>query len=170
MPSKANRPCKDQRCTAYALPGESYCKKHLVKRGRSYQAKAWHRKYCTSGWTAARNAYLQRHPLCVECQSRGRLVAATVVDHIIPHRGDTKLFWDQGNWQTLCASCHSRKTAREDGGFGNQTRASSVTGPDAPDRGRGIKSLEPLRSDRAEGNAGAVGIFEGVGLGGQEQG
>ncbi|WP_186318376.1 HNH endonuclease, partial [Bacillus pumilus] len=23
------------------------------------------------------------------------------------------------NWQPLCASCHNRKTAKEDGGFGN---------------------------------------------------
>jgi 5-methylcytosine-specific restriction protein A len=29
------------------------------------------------------------------------------------------LFWDQSNWQPLCHTCHSKKTAREDGGFGN---------------------------------------------------
>ena len=23
---------------------------------------------------------------------------AEVVDHIVPHRGDGKLFWDEGNW------------------------------------------------------------------------
>jgi len=44
---------------------------------------------------------------------------AVVVDHIIPHRGDLALFWDEkNNWQALCHRCHSRKTAREDGGFG----------------------------------------------------
>ncbi|WP_144469068.1 HNH endonuclease signature motif containing protein, partial [Bacillus pumilus] len=36
-----------------------------------------------------------------------------------PHKGDKKLFWDSSNWQPLCASCHNRKTAKEDGGFGN---------------------------------------------------
>ncbi|WP_330164070.1 HNH endonuclease [Paenibacillus campinasensis] len=49
----------------------------------------------------------------------GRLVASTVVDHIIPHKGDPKLFWDKNNWQALCKKCHDTKTAREDGGFGN---------------------------------------------------
>ncbi|WP_328203649.1 hypothetical protein [Brevibacillus nitrificans] len=49
----------------------------------------------------------------------GNVGAATVVDHIIPHKGDKELFWDQKNWQGLCDSHHSRKTAKEDGGFGN---------------------------------------------------
>jgi 5-methylcytosine-specific restriction protein A len=47
------------------------------------------------------------------------LVKATDVDHIIPHRGNQKLMWDQSNWQALCHACHSRKTASEDRGFGN---------------------------------------------------
>ena len=57
---------------------------------------------------------LHRHPLCVECQRNGRYIAATVVDHIQPHRGDTKLFWDESNWQPLCKACHDRKTGLED--------------------------------------------------------
>ncbi|WP_085981300.1 MULTISPECIES: HNH endonuclease signature motif containing protein [unclassified Paenibacillus] len=48
---------------------------------------------------------------------KGKLEPATVVDHITPHKGDMGLFWDQGNWQPLCATCHSIKTAKEDGGF-----------------------------------------------------
>lgn len=39
---------------------------------------------------------------------------ATVVDHIIPHRGDQKLFWDRGNWQPLCEHHHNVKTMTED--------------------------------------------------------
>jgi 5-methylcytosine-specific restriction protein A len=30
-----------------------------------------------------------------------------------------KLFWDGANHQALCKPCHSTKTAREDGAFGN---------------------------------------------------
>jgi len=44
------------------------------------------------------------------------LVLATVVDHISPHKGDSDLFWDRANWQSLCESCHNRKTASEDMG------------------------------------------------------
>ncbi len=64
--------------------------------------------------------YLAKHPLCQSCMLQGKWIAATVVDHIKPHKGDKKLFWDSSNWQPLCASCHSRKTAKEDGWFGNE--------------------------------------------------
>ena len=57
-------------------------------------------------------AFLQRNPLCNECMKHGRLTPATVVDHVIPHRGDQKLFWDEANWQALCKSCHDRKTVK----------------------------------------------------------
>lgn len=39
---------------------------------------------------------------------------AEVVDHIVPHRGDEKLFWDESNWQALCKRCHDSKTMTED--------------------------------------------------------
>lgn len=63
-----------------------------------------------SRWRKARKLFLERNPLCVECRKEGRLTPATVVDHVIPHRGDQKLFWDEGNWQPLCKEHHDRKT------------------------------------------------------------
>ena len=69
-------------------------------------------------WLKAAKAFLIAHPLCAECERQGKVTPATEVDHIVPHKGDKKLFWDQNNWQSLCHECHSRKTAREDGGFG----------------------------------------------------
>ena len=50
----------------------------------------------------------------MECEKRGKLTPATVVDHIVPHRGDRKLFWDEKNWQPLCKRCHDTKTLTED--------------------------------------------------------
>ncbi len=41
-------------------------------------------------------------------------VKATDVDHIVPYRGNMKVFWDRSNWQALCHRRHSRKTRRED--------------------------------------------------------
>ena len=73
-------------------------------------------------WQVARLEFLRAHPLCVLCEAAGLLTAATVVDHITPHKGNYDLFWDQRNWQPLCRTCHNRKTATEDGGFG-RTRA-----------------------------------------------
>lgn len=68
-------------------------------------------------WQKARKVFLAEHPLCVYCQRLGRLSAATVVDHIKPHKGDLVLFWDPLNWQSLCKVCHdSAKRAEELGG------------------------------------------------------
>ena len=64
-------------------------------------------------WRKNRKHFLADHPLCVECLKIDRTVAANVVDHIIPHRGDKKLFNDQTNWQALCETCHNRKSASE---------------------------------------------------------
>lgn len=75
-----------------------------------------------SKWRKARKYFLQDNPLCVHCEKEGRVVPATDVDHIIPHKGDMNLFWDQSNWQSLCKECHSRKTVKEDGGFGNKQK------------------------------------------------
>jgi 5-methylcytosine-specific restriction protein A len=41
------------------------------------------------------------------------LTEATIIDHIIPHRGDKRLFWDRTNWQPICQACHDRKTWAE---------------------------------------------------------
>lgn len=68
----------------------------------------------TTKWEKARLTFLQRHPLCRFCEKEGRLTPATVVDHAMPHRGDNRLFWDTGNWQPLCATCHSSTKQREE--------------------------------------------------------
>jgi 5-methylcytosine-specific restriction enzyme A len=64
-------------------------------------------------WRRARAAYLARHPLCVRCQAEGRIEPSTTVDHIVPHRGDQTLFWDEANWAAMCKRCHDAKTTRE---------------------------------------------------------
>lgn len=57
-----------------------------------------------------REEYLKRHRMCADCKRR----RATHLDEIIPGLGHVA-----GNIQGLCASCHSRKTALHDGGFGH---------------------------------------------------
>jgi 5-methylcytosine-specific restriction protein A len=69
-------------------------------------------------WKQLRAAQLWREPLCRHCQEQGRITAATDVDHIEPHKGNLVLFYAPANLQSLCHSCHSAKTAKEDGGFG----------------------------------------------------
>ena len=67
-----------------------------------------------SKWQRARAAYLRKHPLCDHCRLfNGRDEVARHVDHIIPHRGDKKLFWDESNWEGLCVPHHNAKSAKE---------------------------------------------------------
>ena len=65
------------------------------------------RLYDKSRWRRSRRVFLARNPLCRMCHQIGKTTLATLVDHIKPHKGDKVLFWDQGNWQGLCATCHS---------------------------------------------------------------
>ncbi|MDQ3275180.1 MAG: HNH endonuclease, partial [Actinomycetota bacterium] len=68
-------------------------------------------------WRRARAEFLRAHPLCRLCRQARRTTGATVVDHIIPHRGDPKLFWSRSNWQALCKDCHDgAKSASERSG------------------------------------------------------
>ncbi len=108
-------------CTELVTEG-SYCDKHkkVAVQYREENRKTAAERGYDSRWRKAREGYLKAHPLCVLCESEGEYVAATVVDHIIPHKGDKKLFWNRKNWQSLCKRHHDIKTAREDGGFGNR--------------------------------------------------
>ena len=72
-------------------------------------------------WQAYRLKFLERNPLCDMCHSQGKVTAATVVDHVVDHRGSQALFWDKANHQALCKPCHSVKTAAE-GGIGWQRK------------------------------------------------
>ena len=68
----------------------------------------------THKWRAARLRFLRDHPICSYCYAKGYVKEATVVDHIVPHRGDTALFWDRSNWQALCKHCHDSVKQREE--------------------------------------------------------
>jgi 5-methylcytosine-specific restriction endonuclease McrA len=69
-------------------------------------------------WRNSREVFLTNNPLCVMCKAEGRVTAATVVDHIVPHAGDLKLFWKRSNWQPLCKWHHdSVKQRMERGTF-----------------------------------------------------
>ncbi len=69
-------------------------------------------------WEKARLHWLAKHPLCVECERAGDVVLADVVDHITPHLGDVRLFWDSANnWQSMCTRHHNVKSAKEQGRY-----------------------------------------------------
>ena len=108
MPRSPKRPCRYSGCPNLCESG-TYCPEHSAGSPDRLRGSATERGY-DAKWRRARKRFLQRHPLCANCLSQGVLTPATVVDHIVPHRGDRALFWDEKNWQPLCKSCHDRKT------------------------------------------------------------
>ena len=112
MPHKPKTPCKHPGCPELVESGHPFCEAHRPLHPevtRSAAARGYNAR-----WRKASKLFLHQHPLCVRCQQAGRYTKATVVDHIVPHRGDQELFWDRSNWQPLCKSCHDRKTMTED--------------------------------------------------------
>lgn len=69
-------------------------------------------------WRLIRAAFLKAHPACA-CGA-----AATEADHRLPLRDGGTHAWS--NLRALCKSCHSRKTATVDGGFGNSKKSPGV--------------------------------------------
>jgi 5-methylcytosine-specific restriction protein A len=117
MPTRPLRMCTRPGCREFT-PGV-YCSSHQQRRAQAYEQQrgtASARGY-GARWRKYRQRYLIEHPWCVSCNG-----LANVVDHVKPHVGDVKLMWDPKNHQAMCSSCHSRKTARVDGGFGNAPR------------------------------------------------
>lgn len=59
-----------------------------------------------------RARWLDRHPLCVQCEAEGKVTAGDVVDHRIPlWKGGAD---DESNFQTLCQTPHhDAKSAAE---------------------------------------------------------
>ena len=111
MPYKPMRPCRQPGCRT--LTREGWCEAHKHKRADRTESAAWHGLYNTDRWRDLRLEQLLREPFCRECAKAGRRTRATVADHVIPHRGDTVIFHDPANLQSLCERCHNRKTALE---------------------------------------------------------
>ena len=115
MPSATPKPCTYPGCGALVRDGTSRCgkHKHIERKQVDQQRGTSAQRGYGSRWQKARATYLSFNPTCARCGQ-----AASVVDHITPHKGNSELFWSTENWQALCKRCHDAKTAREDGGFG----------------------------------------------------
>lgn len=118
--SSVQRNCNRSGCRQ--LTSKRYCPEHereaALRWSRERTRKPMQGATLYDGrWRAYSKSYLLAEPRCRACGER-----ASVLDHIRPHRGDHSLFWDSSNHQPLCRPCHGRKTAAEDGGFGNRKK------------------------------------------------
>ena len=115
MPKSAPHPCRHPGCKALVRDG-AFCEQHRKQAQKAYDDKrgsSSERGY-NYRWQKARKTFLSRRPLCAKCAERGLITPASIVDHVIPHRGNQELFWDTSNWQSLCKPCHdSIKQAEE---------------------------------------------------------
>lgn len=116
MPSRPKRPCPHPGCTALVTAG--YCPAHAplhTRQARDYRKPANERGYDYT-WTRVRNAFLADHPLCWECERRGRVTLATVVHHLQPVETHPHLRLHPGNLRALCRECHEAIEGRRRAG------------------------------------------------------
>lgn len=121
MPERMPRPCSTPGCRELTTQGK--CGQHKKEESKRYDSQRGtaHQRGYGGRWVKYRRWFLARRPICEckECKESGRILPATVVDHIKPHKGNYELFWDPNNHQAMAKRCHDKKTATEDGGFGH---------------------------------------------------
>lgn len=81
--------------------------------------EAYRSWYGTQRWRKLAKAHLAGEPLCRMCLKADVVTAASVCDHVHPHRGEERHFW-AGPFQSLCTSCHSRTKQASEMGRGPQ--------------------------------------------------
>jgi len=120
MPYKPKTPCRYPGCAE--LTHGRYCERHQKQVDKQYNTQERDRTAASfyskdARWLDVRKKKLIANPFCEECVKHKRFVKATTVDHIKPIRqGGDPYEWN--NLQSLCGSCHSRKSAKEGSRWG----------------------------------------------------
>ena len=73
----------------------------------------WRRWYSLRIWRDIRATQLTREPCCERHKARGEVMLATVVHHLVPHRGDWQRFIT-GPFESLCSACHDSEAQAEE--------------------------------------------------------
>jgi 5-methylcytosine-specific restriction enzyme A len=87
-------------------------------------------------WRKASQYHLSRFPLCRYCELRGEVAAATLVDHLYPHKGNIVLFWQTIWWVSSCEACHNS--------FKQQIEREGMASIDALARRLGLPTLAEM--------------------------
>ena len=122
MPYKPKKPCAYPGCPN--LTDGRYCPEHKKLMDKQYDQYVRSRPaaafYHSHEWKKKRANFLIEHPFCIECWKQGRLTKAQIVDHIQPISMGGALLDDE-NLQSLCPSCHTRKSIIEGSRFGKRS-------------------------------------------------
>jgi 5-methylcytosine-specific restriction protein A len=91
------------------MPVKPPSKKREVKQYSQGKVGAF---YSSIRWIKVRDLKRRLNPICEECERNGKITPYHTIDHIIPiiEGGE---WLDLDNLQTLCDTCHRKKTAKE---------------------------------------------------------
>ncbi len=116
MPYAPPRACQTPRCGGVAkIRGRCDACASAAERRRGSQ-EPWRSLYQDPRWRRLRARVLREARYlcqCEHCAARVIPHAARVVDHLVPHRGDERLFFARENLRAMAKPCHDRKTQRE---------------------------------------------------------
>ena len=112
MPDRPLTFCRWNGCEA--LASGTYCPEHTAahEAKRVQEAAGYDRGRGSTSergydrrWQQVRIKYLRAHPLCQDCEARGRIAPARLVHHIVPIN-DGGPRYDARNLRALCNACH----------------------------------------------------------------
>lgn len=104
MPMKPKRPCAYPGCPN--LTDGKYCERHKGCE-RPVLTSPRNPFYATKEWKELRARFIAEHPRCAMCGAK-----AEIVDHIVPIKDGGPML-DERNLQSLCRSCHGKKSILE---------------------------------------------------------
>lgn len=123
MPTRSKRPCSVPGCPV--LTADRWCEghatnKHIARAHDQRRGSSSARGY-DAAWRKLRLvALLRDNYLCQICLKDDRPTPARDVDHILTVAEHPELRLELDNLQSLCSTCHKKKTYEEDGAFGRK--------------------------------------------------
>ncbi len=121
MPNGMWKQCRAAGCAG--LTKDKYCAKHIYLEIKEKKAREHHynnhvrdkktqKLYDSTSWRKLRGLYIINNPLCESCFAQGKITKAVIVDHKTEIKDGGSML-DKKNLQSLCHSCHNKKTAIE---------------------------------------------------------
>ena len=93
-------------------------------------------------WQQLRAHFLAMHPVCADCDQAGIATESVEVHHVQPIAQAPHRRLDPANLLALCKSCHSKRTAIEEGNAGDGKRCTIVR---FADRDRALQLVRTRR-------------------------
>ncbi|MEV0586338.1 HNH endonuclease signature motif containing protein [Nonomuraea sp. NPDC050310] len=112
MPKRAPRRCTAAGCPNHATDGRCPQHRHPPRRTQGKPRPSSYQQGYDAAWAELSKRIRRQRPICEtpRCSEPSKHV-----DHIDGDNTNN----EEWNLQALCHPCHSRKTAKHDGGFGN---------------------------------------------------